>query len=53
MLSFQSGEVYHQSLGMRALWPFVQLNIFVNDLGKGGRTEAKFADYARLCSELL
>lgn len=50
MVSFHRGEVCHQSL--RKTWPFVELNIFRNGLGKkrGGGTDTKFADYAGLCS---
>lgn len=52
MLSFHRGEVCHESLGKT--WPFVQLNVFITDLGKGeGGTHTKFADDAGLCNEPL
>lgn len=36
-----------------ALWPFVWLNVLINDLGKGGGGETMFAGYARLWNELF
>lgn len=55
MLSFHRGEVCHESLGKTQA--FVQLHVFINDLGGGGRggggTHTKFADYAGLCNEPL